>query len=171
MNMLNLDSPRWAELQHAYGAASDIPALLRQLGALPESKGEEDPWFSIWSALAHQGDVYSASFAAVPHVVSALAKNPSQACSAYFQFPAWVEICRKQKRVAVPGDLQSAYTQALGKLPALVASASSREWDDEFLACALSAIAAAKGHASVAEASLELTPEVAADFMEWLRRR
>jgi hypothetical protein len=29
--MLSLDSPRWSELEHAYGAASDIPSLLRQL--------------------------------------------------------------------------------------------------------------------------------------------
>ncbi|MCK9193245.1 MAG: hypothetical protein M0P19_05155 [Nevskia sp.] len=169
--MLSLDSPRWSELRHAYGKASDIPALLRLLGTLPESKEEEEPWFSLWSALAHQGDVYSASFAAVPHVVAALATNPSQACSTYFQFPAWVEICRKQKGVAVPSDLQSAYAQALSKLPALVAAASFREWDAGFLACALSAIAAAKGYASVAEAALELTPEVATDFMEWFLER
>ncbi len=31
-NMLELDDPRWAELRHAYGFASDIPGLLRQLG-------------------------------------------------------------------------------------------------------------------------------------------
>jgi hypothetical protein len=55
---------------------------------------DADPWEAIWSALAHQGDVYSASFAAVPHVVAALEQDPAQAGSSYFQFPAWVEICR-----------------------------------------------------------------------------
>jgi hypothetical protein len=30
-NMLELDDPRWAEPRHAYGFASDIPGLLRQL--------------------------------------------------------------------------------------------------------------------------------------------
>lgn len=29
--MLSLDSPRWQELEHAYGSAEDIPALLEQL--------------------------------------------------------------------------------------------------------------------------------------------
>ena len=111
--MLSLDSPRWSELEHAYGAASDIPALLRRLDTLPGADGEQEPWFSLWSALAHQEDVYSASFAAVPHVVKALAADPARADSAYFHFPAWVEICRCKNNVAVPEDLASAYFEAL----------------------------------------------------------
>ena len=57
---LPLDSPRWPELNHAYGKASDIPALLRQLDSFPPSGPDDEPWFSLWSALAHQGDVYPA---------------------------------------------------------------------------------------------------------------
>jgi len=72
--MLDLDDPRWSDLTHAYGKASDIPDLLRQLDKLPLATGDAEPWFSLWSALAHQGDVYPASFAAVPHVVAMLAK-------------------------------------------------------------------------------------------------
>lgn len=165
--MLSLDSDRWSELEHAYGAASDIPALLRQLGALPAATERQEPWFSLWSALAHQGDVYSASFAAVPYVVKALATNPIAADAAYFHFPAWVEICRRKNDVAVPEDLASAYFDALSRLPLLVAAAASRPWDADFLSSALSAIAAAKNHPAVAEAVLELSPEVAKQFMEW----
>lgn len=165
--MLSLDSARWSELKHAYGAASDIPELLRRLDALPTANGEEEPWFSLWSALAHQGDVYSASFAAVPHVVKALASAPSVAHFTYFQFPAWVEICRSKNSVPVPEDLAAAYFEALAQLPSLVAAAASRPWDASFLSCALSAIAAAKNQPSVAEAVLELSPEAASEFMEW----
>lgn len=168
--MLALESNRWSELHHAYGGASDIPALLSQLNTLPESSGEAEPWFSLWSALAHQGDVFDASFAAVPHVVSAAAINPAQAASVYFQFPAWVEICRKKQGMEVPSELAVAYFDALARLPSLVA-ASTREWDAEFLQCALSAIAAAKGHPLVAEAVQELSPEVAGEFMEWFVER
>jgi hypothetical protein len=169
--MLSLESPRWSELQHAYGSASNIPSLLGQLRDLPVSQGKQEPWFTLWSALAHQDDVFSASFAAVPHVVAALATAPARACAAYFQFPAWVEICRCRKGTIVPADLQAAYAEALSKLPNLVAAASSREWDSEFLVCALSAIAAAKGSAPVAEAVLELSPAVANEFMEWFYER
>ena len=169
--ILSLDNPRWNSLQHAYGVASDIPALLRQLESLPDSKGESEPWFSLWSALAHQGDVYSASFAAVPHIIEALSVAPLKVSSTYFQFPAWVEICRSNKNVVVPSDLLPAYSAALAKLPSLVAATAEREWDEDFLACALSAIAASKGFTKVAEAAQELTPSVASEFMEWFWSR
>jgi len=168
---LSLDSPRWHELEHAYGKAADIPALLRQLASLPPSGPDDEPWFSLWSALAHQGDVYPASFAAVPHVVRALALAPDRAGAVYLQFPAWVEICRKRQGVTVPPDLRDAYVTALDALPRLVAAAAVRAWDDEFLACALAALAAVKGSADVAAAALELTPEVAGDFLGWLDDR
>jgi hypothetical protein len=169
--MLSLESPRWSELQHAYGAASDIPPLLRQLSALPASQNNKEPWNTIWSALAHQGDVYSASFAAVPHVVHALASAAERADASYFQFPAWVEICWLKSRMEVPADLSASYFDALLQLPELVGRVAHRKWDAGFLVCALSAIAAAKGEPAIAEAVLELTPEVAEDFMKWFYER
>src|SRR5687768_1901307 len=63
--MLPLDSSQWQNLTHAYGAASDTPGMLRGLTPLSRSIRDEEPWFGIWSALAHQGDVYTASYAAV----------------------------------------------------------------------------------------------------------
>jgi len=169
--VLSLESPRWSELQHAYGSASDIPALLGQLQTVPSSVDGSEPWFTLWSALAHQGDVYSASFAAVPHVVHALARAPDKVDHGYFQFPAWVEICRAKKQAEIPEDLRAAYVHSLAQLPSLVAAASSRAWDPEFLACALAAVAAAKGQPAVAEAVLELTADVAEEFMEWFFAR
>ncbi|MES2876940.1 MAG: hypothetical protein V4713_00870 [Pseudomonadota bacterium] len=169
--MLTLESNHWSELHHAYGAATDIPALLSQLSTLPGAQGDSEPWFSLWSALAHQGNVFDASFAAVPHVVHVAATNPLGADAVYFQFPAWVEICRRKQEIEVPGELAGAYLDALAKLPSLVAAASAREWDADFLQCALSAIAAAKGQPLVAEAVQELSPEVAGEFMEWFFER
>lgn len=169
--MLRLESPRWSELWHAYGAAVDIPALLGQLQTVLSSMDGSELWFILWSALAHQGDVYSASFAAVPHVVHALARAPDRADHGYFQFPAWVEICRAKSQAEIPEDLRAAYVHALAQLPSLVAAASSRAWDPDFLACALAAVAAAKGQHAVAEAVLEFTPDVAEEFMEWFFTR
>jgi hypothetical protein len=169
--VLTLESNQWSKLHHAYGAATDIPALLSQLVTVPGSIGEAEPWHSLWSALAHQGEVFDASFAAVPHVVRAAATNPLGADAVYFQFPAWIEICRRKQKLEVPDELAADYFDALAKLPALVAAASAREWDADFLRCALSAIAAAKGQPLVAEAVQELSPEVAGEFMEWFFER
>jgi hypothetical protein len=169
--MLPLDSPIWATLQHAYGNASDIPQLLRELEKFPPSNGNAEPWFSIWSALAHQGDVYSASFAAVPHVIRALSIAPDKAPYVYFDFPAWVEICRQRKKVIVPEALSFAYFQSHRMLPQLVCAAASKDWNEDFLRATLSALAVGKGFAVVAEVAQELNQEVASEFLEWFHGR
>lgn len=166
--MLSLDSPRWAELRHAYGSAADIPALLRQLESMPDAEGDAEPWFALWSALAHQDDVYSASFAAVPHVIAFLAAHPARATATWFQFPAWVEVCRQRQKLAVPEDLDTAYFAALARIPGLAAAAACQPWDTGLLCCVLSAIAAARGDVQIAEAVLEFADGSAASFMAWV---
>lgn len=52
----------WTTLNHAYGAATDVPALLASLSPDPQSS----EWEKLWSRLCHQGTVYSASFAVLP---------------------------------------------------------------------------------------------------------
>jgi hypothetical protein len=166
--MLPLSSPRWGELHDAYGSAAKIPALLRQLWDFPGDDGSSEPWFSLWSALAHQGDVYSASFAAVPHVIDAIASSPGRVTDVYFHFPAWIEICRHKNSVDVPDELAAGYFDALKRVPALVATAAERQWSAGFSACALSATAAAKGQHKLAEALLELvSPDTVGEFLEW----
>ena len=70
-------APRWDSLRHAYGPASDVPPMLVSAatdlrpGHLPDST-----WFKLWSALCHQGDAYTASYAAVPSLIS-IAESPS----------------------------------------------------------------------------------------------
>lgn len=170
--MLALNSPRWGQLQDAYGKATRIPELLQKLSALPGDEDDEEPWFSLWSALAHQGDVYPASFAAVPHVVEALAAAPHRASEVYFHFPAWVEVCRHKHAVKVPDDLKPAYFEALARMPALAAAAASRPWSTALTACALSAIAAAKGQHEQAEVLLEMSsPDTTDELLEWLHDR
>jgi hypothetical protein len=165
--MIPLDSPRWSELEHCYGSAADIPGLLAQLESFPSSHGNSEPWFSLWSALCHQGDVYPASFAAVPHIIRILASNPVRADFSFFQLPACIEIARAREKFPIPPDLHDPYVKALEQLPGLVGAAASRQWDEGFLCCALSAVAAAKGFPSVAEAVQEITPKVAGEFLEW----
>ena len=55
----------WKSLSHAYGEASDIPALIARLSA--DCADPTHPlWEKLWSRLCHQGTVYSASYAALP---------------------------------------------------------------------------------------------------------
>ena len=170
--MLSLDSADWAKMSHAYGSAGDIPRLLRLLQELPDDKGEREPWFMLWSSLAHQGDVYPASFAAVPHIVSALQSSSLNAPTVYFHFPAWVEICRRKAEIEVPGHLAGAYKEALNVLRTLAADILSQEHPDEgTMRCAMAAIAASYGSWVLGEIQLELSPDVAAECLEWLSER
>ncbi len=157
--MLPLNSPRWSELRHAYGSAGDIPALLKQLEGFPSSENNGEPWFALWSSLCHQGDVYPASFAAVPHIIGVLAMAPERADFSFFHLPAQIEIRRLRTNALVPDELREAYFSALRQIPVLVAAASARKWNNGFMTCALSAIAAAKGFPIEAEAIQELNPE------------
>lgn len=169
--MLALDNPRWEKLTHAYGTAGDVPPLLRALQAMPHGREADDVWLHLWSALAHQGDVYPASFAAVPHIVDVFAMDPGRARADHLHFPAHVEVCRLSHGIAVPDSLEPAYAAALRRLPALVATAAGRSWDSEFARAALAAVAVAKGHARLAEVVLELDAEVTRDVLGWLESR
>ncbi len=76
--MLDLESPRWSELRHAYGRADNVPNLIRALAAEQEPRYSNDldhartnptPWEEVYSKLCHQYSVYSATYAAFPHIV------------------------------------------------------------------------------------------------------
>ncbi|TWJ07747.1 hypothetical protein LX16_4909 [Stackebrandtia albiflava] len=69
----------WSSLGHAYGSAEDIPEKLERLRAAPTSA----LWTDLWSALCHQGTVYSASYAALDWLTdTARSSDPEQAKSA-----------------------------------------------------------------------------------------
>src|SRR5215470_6756623 len=59
----------WKTLTHAYGEASDIPALIEKLRTHPN----DTLWQDLWSRLCHQGTVYPASYAAL-HALCELAR-------------------------------------------------------------------------------------------------
>jgi hypothetical protein len=85
----------------------------------------------------------------------------------FLHFPAWVEICRLKTGTVVEPVLVTGYIKAMGKLPGLAVAAVSRPRCDSYvLQCALAAIAASKGDATLAESLLELTPAVSAAFLE-----
>lgn len=149
--VLPLDSPRWSELRHAYGDASDIPPLLKLLQQ--ESYGAEDIWESLWSSLCHQGDAYDASYAAMPHLVAIAIATKGPLHWSYFSLPAGIEIARGRGRAPrVPSFLFEAYMNALQQLHECAFKRRKDNWDDGMALCILAALAAAKGRYDVAEA-------------------
>jgi hypothetical protein len=66
--MLELNSPDWAAYRHAYGEASDIPALFARLRAATPGEWDEVN-AELTNAVMHQGDVYTATYAIAPHLL------------------------------------------------------------------------------------------------------
>lgn len=65
-----LDRIPWDELTHAYGPASDVPGLLRELRtASPDLEGEDSPLWHLFGNIWHQGTVYEATPHAVPFLI------------------------------------------------------------------------------------------------------
>ena len=155
--MLSLDDVRWQSLEHAYGPAGNIPPLLRAAASdtlpwhLPESAG-----YDLWSALCHQGDSYTASFAASPHLI---ALAPDQLKGRRYDalyLAGCIELARLEERSpTIPLDLRDDYTSAVSEGLVLARTAVAKAWDhDSKLVLEASALAFA-GEAMRAREILE----------------
>jgi HEAT repeat protein len=69
--MDDLDDIPWGELQHAFGAASDVPSLLRSLGS-GDRQVRDAALTELWNNIWHQGTVYEATPFALPFLIRLL---------------------------------------------------------------------------------------------------
>ncbi|MFE4797299.1 hypothetical protein ACFRFL_19870 [Streptomyces sp. NPDC056708] len=63
----DVDAQPWAELQHAYGSAADVPDCLRALAGDDEHAASE-AISELYGSILHQGSVYEATARAVPYM-------------------------------------------------------------------------------------------------------
>jgi len=168
-SMIDLDSDRWGKLEHAYGSAADTPELLKQAAKLPViTDWQTDPYFSLWSSLCHQGDSYTASYAAVPHIISICRSNLSQANESLFQLVVCIEISRLTNHgPSIPTDIQEVYFKAIAELPNLIATLHTEKPSEGLTIIGSAALAINSGHGILAQAFLEMSSETAPKFLEW----
>ena len=109
--MLSLESPRWRELEHAYGHGGDVPQMLRSFKARrPDARS------CLWGALCHQYSVYSATIAAVPHIVEAIASFPIDERLDDLVFLGTVAAYAPDELVgSLDPEIQASYQEALNK--------------------------------------------------------
>jgi hypothetical protein len=168
--MLPLDDPRWTALTNAYGESSGIPKLLAQAANLPEDSGyRTEPYFSLWSALCHQGDVYPASYAALPHLVRIVEQNPAKFRWTLLALVHAIEVGRAKERAPqVPDDLTEAYRFGLARIPAIASVLLNGDLSELEMRVVLAACASAKGFSSLGEAITELEPETIKRLLDGL---
>jgi hypothetical protein len=152
---LALDDPLWGELHHAYGLASDLPDLLRW--AQDDSRpGYDDTsaWFRLWSALCHQDNIYTASYAAVPHLISISRDHKDWADP--LLLAACIEVVRLEGGgPEMPASLSGAYEAAIIDARVLADQALQRASDDYWRRAFTGVLAAFTGDAAVARANID----------------
>ncbi len=171
--MIDLESEYWAQLDHAYGNAQDIPELLRQLYDHPTSNDPNaEPFFSLWSALCHQGDCYSASYAAVPHIVQAADRGLDRVNYEFVLLPTAIEIARRSGRgPEVSRKLEESYEDAIRKLPRLAVALLGPDSNETLTLVASAAVAVSSGHPKLADVILSLEGDAIDDYLEWYENR
>jgi hypothetical protein len=158
--MLELGSPRWRELMQAYGTAEDIPRLLE---VLAESSEEErgELWFGLWSTLCHQGDVYRASYAALPHLVRLAGDWGAERAAEALHLAGAIEVGRVTPgSPPLPEELAGAYREAIEELPRVVAARVAEPWSADTTQVMSAVLAIAKGHVRFGNAALLLESSV-----------
>ena len=146
----------WQQLQHAYGAAGDIPALLQRTETFPaETDWQTEPWFSLWSALYHQGDIYPASIAAVPQIVFTLSQAPNKATLSFFLLPASIAIADNNKPVDAPAEMRETFASALVALGGIAASLLPTIVDEHIARAAQASVLISQGNFQQAGELLE----------------
>ncbi|MFB7534221.1 hypothetical protein ACFC0C_39610 [Streptomyces sp. NPDC056178] len=63
----DVDAQPWAELQHAYGSAADVPDRLRALAG-DDGEAASEAVSELYGSILHQGSVYEATARAVPYL-------------------------------------------------------------------------------------------------------
>lgn len=172
--MLGLDDPIWRRLRDAFGLAFQVPDMLRQLADAPPSDDwRAEPYFSLWSHLCHQGDVYPASFAALPHLVARCEADAAGTHWDVLHLAVAIENARLTKGMTVQEDFAQAYADAVGRLPqAASAMLLAQPSEPSLVGVAAAALATTRGHWFLSEVILEVeSEENAREVLTWLRAR
>jgi hypothetical protein len=161
--MLPLNDPRWKTLSHAYGPAKDMPDLFARAGHdFRPGHQQGTTWFDLWSALCHQGDTYTASYAALPHLVVLAPGHLQRQCYAPLFLSACIELARLEGRgPELPSELADSYHQSVAEARALAEANVSSGWDTDSEAAIRASGAALAGDVQAARAILDADDEEA----------
>ncbi len=110
--MLPLDSPRWKELRQAYGSAGNIPKLIMSVSGDDESAA----WEKIWSSLCHQFSIYSATYGAIPHLVSIAEHTSLKNQLEVLILCSTIRLFGRLEEEDVPEDLIEPYNSAMSTI-------------------------------------------------------
>lgn len=153
---LDLASPRWRELQQAFGSAEDIPRLLAALQDTDDDRVGAELWYGLWATLCPDDQVFSGAYAAAPHLLRITEDRDFAERVAAMHLVAQVEVCRHAPDApGIDDDLVLAYAAAIESLPRRVAEVSGVTWDARSAQVLAAALLAGKRQHALARLLLE----------------
>ena len=159
-DMLTLDSPRWAELDQAYGSAEDLPRLLAALTEMRMAEDRAALWFAVWRMLATPDAVFTSTYAAVPHLIALAPDLPLGERAEALHLASHAECMRQEPSAPrVPDDLVAAYAEAVERMPAIVAASVGSTWDREMAQVFAAALLVGHRQPALAARLLDTSPE------------
>src|SRR5690349_1334877 len=152
--MLELADPRWSQLLGGRRVRYDPRNALGQL----DSGGTvERSWAELWDGLHHQGDVDTAAYAAVPHLVRIHRRRDVPDWNTYALLGIIELVRHAQRNPAIPDWLEPAYHEAWREIIGLTLRDLARSEDPLLVQAALGVIALARGLNRTAEVLIEFT--------------
>ena len=157
--MIQLDDPKWKELDGGYRMPYDASIALKQLERAGTADQIDAIFSELWNELHHQGDVGLASYFSIPHIIR-IAKEKGLYNYNVFGLITTIEIERHKDNPKLPEDFEEPYLRSLKiDLPELVAIGLKENWDLTLSSTILSALAISKGHIELADAISKMEDE------------
>lgn len=153
---MELNDPRWADLNGGHGRPFDPRPALRRL-----EDGSDVPaaWRQLWDGLHHQGDVGEASYASVPHLVRIHQVRGVLDWNTY-AIVATIDLARDRRaNPPVPSWLRSEYSSAIERLAELALRELPRVTDRETTRSMLSILAIWRGARTYGRVLAELSED------------
>jgi hypothetical protein len=146
--VMDLDDDRWSDLRGGYKVVYDPRPALRALAARYDDK---TIWNELWEELHHQGDVGSASYAAIPEIVRISAEHVPANWATY-GLAAVVEEARlaDERNPPIPNWIEPHYRAAWQMLLRLALRDLAATTDEATATYALAVVAFHRGSLSMA---------------------
>jgi hypothetical protein len=140
--MVSLNDEFWDHLTGGYKTRFDPRSHFARLEA---GEDVENIWHELWEELHHQGDIGTASYAAVPHLVMIYKKLGTLDWNPY-AIVAVIELARTEgQNPELPKFLEMDYFRAIQELAEIGTREVSRAVEPGLVRVMLSIIAIAKG--------------------------
>ena len=110
-----LTTSRGGTSAHAYGAADDVPALLRELISAPPDEALSE----LWNNICHQGSVYSATPYAVPFLAGIAAAGAGT--TMVLQLLGCIAASDDERGIQEPGSARASLARQIDVLTPLLA--------------------------------------------------